>query len=250
MGSAGILGTKLFKLGGKWKYFVGNIVLQENKALYYSVPRPKKYSILDFALFLLLQSKKCNKNFTNYLLCANKKLENLRDKTFYLTLSLPISVLGHQRLFTLNLRLGPDCLSSPESGWGELSFFWPRSLLPLYKPFCISGVGGRMHSNLLLSWSHLGRDDHPCQLQQVQEQRVPRRHHGRLWQLHDELLCRLCHLWDHWIHGSWAWGTCWRGRSPRWEQNMKRSKMCKGQCKVGEMVRNLQIVQPVSKAID
>ena len=31
---------------------------------------------------------------------------------------------------------------------------------------------------------------------------------------------------------------------------MKRSKMCKGQCKVGEMVRNLQIVQPVSKAID
>ena len=57
-------------------------------------------------------------NNRNYLLCAlnkserNKNSRNERSKL----LTFPISVLGHQKLSTLPLRLGPDCLSPPETG--------------------------------------------------------------------------------------------------------------------------------------
>ena len=68
-GSLAYWAQKLFKLGGV-KYCVTSEF--NNKALYYSVPRPKKYSILDFTLFLLLQPKNARTKSKNtiYLLCA------------------------------------------------------------------------------------------------------------------------------------------------------------------------------------
>lgn len=59
-------------------------------------------------------------NNRNYLLCALNKSERNKisrnERSKLLTLSFPISVLGHQQLSTLPLRLGPDCLSPPEMG--------------------------------------------------------------------------------------------------------------------------------------
>ena len=150
-----------------------------------------------------------------------KYLDATSDKQFYLLSSFPFRCLS-----TLAVWLGPEIVwAPPKTGFrgqigirGELSFFWPRSLQPLNKLYHWSGVGGRLHPDLLLARRHLGRHDHLSQLQQVQEQRVPRRHHGRLRQLHDQLLRRLCHLRDHRVHGSWAWGARRGGGCSRWEE--------------------------------
>ena len=124
MGIAGILGTKLFKLGGKRTTLMEKLcylsINNKSIALYYSVPRPKKYSTLDLLSSFYFNQIMQKSNNTNYLLCALNKSErnkiscNKRSKL--LSLSFPISVLGHQKLSTLPLRLGPDCLSPPETG--------------------------------------------------------------------------------------------------------------------------------------
>ena len=153
-----------------------------------------------------------------------KYLDATSDKKFYL-----FQVFLFRCLSTLAVWLGPEIVwAPPKTGFrgqigirGELSVFWPRSLQPINKLYHSSGVGGRLHPDLLLARRHLGRHDHLGQLQQVQEQRVPRRHHGRLRQLHDQLLRRFCHLRDHRVHGSWAWGARRGGGCSRWEEKAK-----------------------------